>query len=133
MLGVVGVARGSISAGVAAAGESEVVHVEDGGDLAAGIEDTSDNCCVDIWHVALKHQGGTGHGDAGDTDVVFNAKTLTGELAGLCAFDRTATDDSIERVVLATRPCTRVALAVRDGRQMCRRLVQGIKGGEHLG
>src|SRR3954462_13210416 len=131
MFGVMGITGRSVCTGVAAAGEGEVIHVEDGSNITTGIEDASDDSCVDIRYVDVEYERSAGHGNAGNTDVILNPYALAGEFAGKRALDRTPADNRIERVLPVGRPPSRVAITIGDFRSVCRRLIQRVKRGEH--
>ena len=69
-------------AGVAAAGEAEILADGLADDGAAGVEDAGDDGGVDVGHVALERRGAVHHRHAGEADVVLERHLLALELAG---------------------------------------------------
>src|SRR5207237_6593223 len=85
--GVVRVADGPRVAGVAAAGEAEVLADGLAQDRAAGVEDARDHGGVDLRRVALEHAGAVHHRDSGHADVVLDGHRLAREQAPGRALD----------------------------------------------
>ena len=117
---------------MAAAGEGEVVHIEDRADRAPGVQDARDDGRVDVRHVAVQHVRRARHGHAGDAHVVLDADPFAGQLAGRGPAHRTAPDDRIQRIVFRVRPDAGVPLAVRNLRQIAGRLIEHVQRGEHV-
>ena len=87
MVGIMLIAGRAVGAGMAATREGKIVHVQDCGNLAAGIKDAGDNSGINVRHIAAQHQRCTCHGNAGNTHVVLNAQALPGQLARGRALD----------------------------------------------
>ena len=132
MIRVVRIARRAVGAGMAAAGEGEVVHVEDRADRASGVQDARDDGRVDVRHIAVQHERGARHGHAGDAHVVLDADPFAGQLARRGPAHRTAPDDRVQRIVFRVRSDAGVPLAVRNLRQIAGRLIECVQRGEHV-
>ena len=87
MVGIMLIAGRAIGAGMTATREGKIVHIQDGGNLAAGIEDAGDNSGINIRHIIAQHQRGTRHRNTGNTHIVLNTQTLPGQLARRGALD----------------------------------------------
>src|SRR5918996_5038466 len=77
-------------AGVAGAGEAEILAGRLADDGAAGIEDARDHGGVDLGHVALDHPAAVHVRHARDADVVLDADTFAAQEAGTGALDLAA-------------------------------------------
>ena len=87
MVGIMLIAGRAIGTGMAATREGKIIHIQDGGNLAAGIQDASDNSRINIRHIIAQHQRGACHRNPGNTHIVLNTQPLAGQLARGCALD----------------------------------------------
>jgi hypothetical protein len=117
-------------AGVAAAGDAEVLARCLAGDLAAGIENALDHRRVDVGHIAVQELRADHHRHAGEADIVLEREAAAGKLAARLALDRRLHVPGAVRILRRRRPIP-AAARIFHRRQFIRRCVEnGISIGD---
>src|SRR5260221_10204707 len=79
--------HGPGGAGVAAAGEAEILTMDLADDGASGVQHASDDGRIDVGDIAFERRRTVHHGNAGERNVVLERYLLAGQLAAGGALD----------------------------------------------
>ena len=114
-------------AGLAGAGESEIVHVELADDDRAGIQQALDHDRVHVGHVVLEQARAVGHRHAREPDVVLEADGPAGKPAGRPPDHPAAADEGVVRVLLGRQAPAGVALRIGARERRLRQLIEAVE------
>src|SRR5882672_6423700 len=93
--------HGPGGAGVAAAGEAEILTMDLADDGASSVQHAGDDGRIDIGDIAFERRRSVHHGNAGERDVVLESYLLARELAVGRALDLGLDVPGVELVLLA--------------------------------
>ncbi len=132
MIAIVRIARWAESAGIAGAGECEVIEIQLRDDFGARVENSRDEGGVVLRYVAFHHEGAAGHRDSGHRDTVLDPHALARKFPRFRSPDRTSADNRVQRVVLGLRPKTALTLRILERRDGHGHAVELVEALEHL-
>src|ERR1700734_2377774 len=98
-------------------------------DRCAGVQETRNDCGVDVGDIAFESRGAVHHWHAGDADIVLDGDRFAFELAARRALNVSLYVPGVERILLGARPIPGGAWIFDDG-NLVGHLIDDIVGGK---